>query len=315
MHTLTALAERGHRRWIAQIVVLVISLGLVFGIGMVSAIRMRRKEQDGFGISGWQVKPLAIAHRGDDSAPENSTHAIANAGANGADYAEIDVRLDANGVPVVFHDRMTGRLAADGRNVPVASLSTHELQHMIMRQNGENYHVPTLEEAIMAAQHSNDHLGLLLDLKTGSNGAAPLTHAVSRVIERRDFSNRVMVMAVNDDAIADMRALHPDWQIGKCVSPAGHPEVGWPRDASFVVMRGNRMDTAIVRRAARDNVPIYAGVSGDYAEGRRCLRMGADGVLGASARRVHRLADRFAMPAGANGSVHSAHEDSRPVWR
>ncbi|MBT1163994.1 glycerophosphodiester phosphodiesterase family protein [Bifidobacterium felsineum] len=304
------LMNRPNRRWVTQILILVLSLALVLGVGMLSAVRTRRKEQDDVG--GWQVKPLSIAHRGDDSAPENSTHAIANAGANGADYAEIDVRLDADGVPVVFHDRMTGRLAADGRNVPVSSLSTHELQHMHMRQNGENFHVPTLDEAIMAAQHVNDHLGLLLDLKTGSAGAEQLTHAVSDVIERRDFAGRVMVMAVNDDAIAAMRTLHPDWQIGKCVSPAGHPEVGWPRDASFVVMRGNRMDPAIVSRANRDNVPIYAGVSGDYREGGRCLRMGADGVLGSSARSVHELANRFAVDMHGGTSNPNV---ERPAWR
>lgn len=304
------LTQRMNRRWIAQILILALSLALVLGVGMMSAIRTRRKEQDGLG--SWQVQPLAIAHRGDDSAPENSTHAIANAGANGADYAEIDVRLDADGVPVVFHDRLTGRLAADGSNVPVSSLHTHELQHMIMRQHDENFHVPTLDEAIMAAQHANDHLGLLLDLKTGSAGAPELTHAVAKVIEQRDFADRVMVMAVNDDAIQDMRKLHPDWQIGKCVSPAGHPEVGWPQDASFVVMRGDRMDNAVVQRASRDNVPIYAGVSGNYAEGGRCLKMGADGVLGSSAKSVRKLAGRFAI------TMHAGETESgmpHPVWR
>ncbi|QSY58657.1 hypothetical protein BLI708_05215 [Bifidobacterium imperatoris] len=299
-----------NRRWIAQIVILVLSLALVVAVGVVSEVRTRRKEQ---GDSGsWQVQPLAIAHRGDDSAPENSTHAIANAGADGADYAEIDVRLDADGVPVVFHDRMTGRLSADGDDVPVRSLHTHELQHMIMRQHDENFHVPTLDEAVMAAQHVNDHLGLLLDLKTGSADAGKLTQAVSKVIEQRDFSGRVMIMAVNDDAIAHMRKLHPDWQIGKCVSPAGHPEVGWPRDASFVVMRGDRLDPAVVNRANRDNVPIYAGVSSDYREGGRCLKMGADGVLGSSARSVHELSNRFAVTMRGNEPGQRA---ERPVWR
>ncbi|KFI92711.1 glycerophosphodiester phosphodiesterase [Bifidobacterium saguini DSM 23967] len=304
------LAARMNRRWIAQIVILVLSLALVVAVGVVSEVRTRRKEQDDSG--SWQVQPLAIAHRGDDSAPENSTHAIANAGANGADYAEIDVRLDADGVPVVFHDRMTGRLAADGDNVPVRSLHTRELQHMIMRQHDENFHVPTLDEAVMAAQHANDHLGLLLDLKTGSPDAGKLTQAVSKVIEQRDFADRVMIMAVNDDAIAHMRKLHPDWQIGKCVSPAGHPEVGWPRDASFVVMRGDRLDNAIVQRANRDNIPIYAGVSGDYAQGGQCLKMGADGVLGSSAKSVRRLTGRFAFTLNP-----AAHEPGgeHPVWR
>ncbi|MBW3090736.1 glycerophosphodiester phosphodiesterase family protein [Bifidobacterium miconisargentati] len=284
---------QSRRRWFAQIVVLVLALALITGMATSAAVRVRRKEQDG--PIDWQVRPLAIAHRGDDSAPENSLHAITNAGANGADYAEIDVRLDADGTPVVFHDRSTGRLAADGRNVSVGILSTRELQHLTMRQNGEDFHVPTLEQAVMAAQHVNDHLGLLLDMKTGSVHAPKLTRAISRVIERNNFSDRAMFMSTNDDAVEFMRKLHPGWTVGKCVSPAGHPEVGWPRGVSFVVMRGNRLDQAVLDRANRSNIPVYAGVSGDYNEGRRCLKLGADGVLGASAKSVRRLARRFAF--------------------
>ena len=61
---------------------------------------------------------------------------------NGADFAEIDVRLTKDGIPVVFHDRRTGRLDAGGRNVLVNSMPLSALQRMIMQQRGMRYSVP-----------------------------------------------------------------------------------------------------------------------------------------------------------------------------
>ena len=96
------------RHWLVHLLAMALALSLVTGFAVTAGLRVHRKEQDG--MNDWRVEPLSIAHRGDDSAPENSLHAIANAGAAGADFAEIDVRLTSDGTPVVFHDRKTGRL-------------------------------------------------------------------------------------------------------------------------------------------------------------------------------------------------------------
>lgn len=298
------------RHWSVHLLAMVLALSLVTGFAVTAGLRVRRKEQDG--MNDWRVEPLSIAHRGDDSAPENSLHAIANAGAAGADFAEIDVRLASDGTPVVFHDRKTGRLAADGRNVPVNALPAHELMHMTMRQYDENFHVPTLAEAILTAQRASDHMGLLIDLKTGSRHALQLTRAVAKQISRYRFTDRVMFMSTNDDAIRAIQRHHPYWTVGKCISPAGRPAIEWPRGVSFVVMRGNRVDRSVIRHAKRDDVPVYAGVDGDYIRAKECLKLGADGILGASARRVRKLAERFAVnvPADSNGNF-----DEMPAWK
>lgn len=266
-------------RWVAPI------LCLALVLTGVAAARLRRREH----TDQWEIRPIAIAHRGDDSAPENSIDAIANAATDGADCAEIDVRLTADGTPVVFHDERTGRLAANGRNIRVAKLTDRELEHMRMRDRGTDYHVPTLAQAIETARRSSDHLSLLLDLKTGPKGAPKLTRAVADVIERHDFADRVMLMATNDTAIRLLLRDHPDWVIGKCISPKGDPAIIWPKGVDFVVMRGARLTREVVDHARRDNVPIYAGVGNDYREANRCLTMGADGILGDNTYRVNKV--------------------------
>ncbi len=60
------------------------------------------------------VRPLIIAHRGfSDEAPENSLAAFHRAIDAGSDMIELDVRLSADNVPMVFHDRRLPR-TSDG---------------------------------------------------------------------------------------------------------------------------------------------------------------------------------------------------------
>lgn len=298
--------SRTRRNCLIQLIVLLICLSLVAGIAL--AANLRRRERDGSVVSpssfDWFVRPLAIVHRGDDSAPENSLRAIANAGARGADYSEIDVRLDADGTPVVFHDRKTGRLSADHVDVRVKDLTTRELQHMPMRQHGEDYHVPTLAQAIGAARHANDHTGLLLDLKTDDRHAPALTDAVMAQVEESEFADRTMLMSTSDRAISLIHKRHPDWSVGKCVSPVPGSTIEWPKDSSFVVMRGDRITLGVLARARRDNIPVFAGVSDDYRQGNTTLSLGADGILGGNARKVVNTVTRHEIRVDDEGLKH-----------
>ena len=78
-------------------------------------------------------RPVFAAHRGaSDRALENSPSAFALAVADGADMIEFDVRLSADGVPVVFHDDRTGRTAKENLAVvrtPAARLRTVRLMN------------------------------------------------------------------------------------------------------------------------------------------------------------------------------------------
>ena len=66
------------------------------------------------------VRPLVrvTAHRGHShAAPENTLVAVRKAIASGADYAEVDVQLTADGVVVLLHDRDLKRVAGDPRRL------------------------------------------------------------------------------------------------------------------------------------------------------------------------------------------------------
>ena len=80
-------------------------------------------------------RPVFVAHRGaSDRALENSPAAFHLAVSDGADMIEFDVRLSADGVPVVFHDDRTGRTAKG--NLAVARTPAARLRAVRLK-NGE----------------------------------------------------------------------------------------------------------------------------------------------------------------------------------
>jgi glycerophosphoryl diester phosphodiesterase len=89
----------------------------------------------------------AVAHRGDPyEVRENTIPSLRSAIAAGADAVEIDVRLTADGVPVLLHDATLERLW--GEDVPLADLTCAEAQK---RSRGG---IPTLREALETTAES-----------------------------------------------------------------------------------------------------------------------------------------------------------------
>ena len=82
------------------------------GVGYLTGMRIFSRGREG-------DPPIVIAHRGASCrALENSLAAFSLSLTDGADMIEFDVRLSADGEPVVIHDQKTGRSARE--NVTVA---------------------------------------------------------------------------------------------------------------------------------------------------------------------------------------------------
>ncbi len=107
------------------------------GVGYRSAMRTLFRKVAG-------APPILIAHRGASRrALENSLEAFSLSLADRADMIEIDVRLSADGEPVVHHDVRTGRTARE--NVAVARCDAARLKE-IRLNNGEP--VPFLADVL-----------------------------------------------------------------------------------------------------------------------------------------------------------------------
>jgi|FLOH01.1.fsa_nt_gi glycerophosphoryl diester phosphodiesterase len=111
-------------------------------------------------------RPWVIAHRGSSAhAPENSLRAFALAAAAGVDACETDVRLSADGIPVLCHDPDLLRVA--GRREQVATWKASALNALALQdRNGfvwPEEGIPRLDVALRLHPHMTFFLEMKAD--------------------------------------------------------------------------------------------------------------------------------------------------------
>jgi glycerophosphoryl diester phosphodiesterase len=146
---------------------------------------------------------LVIAHRGSSAeAPENTLPAFEAALRHGADSIELDVRLTADGAPVVIHDDTLDRTT--DRTGPVAALTLAELRSVDAGWSfsadagrthpfrGREARIPTLGEVLWAFPR----LTLLVEIKE-----PPAQEAVRRVLLQESAADRCVVASEHREAL------------------------------------------------------------------------------------------------------------------
>jgi glycerophosphoryl diester phosphodiesterase len=159
------------------------------------------------------ARNLVVAHRGASAeAPENTIEAFERAIVLGADALEFDVRLTADGVPVVLHDADVGR-TTDGSGAIV------EMSHdrvRALRIDGR-HRVPTLHETLSVL---SGRIAVDIELKNipGEPGftadAEPLVEATLEAIASSGFEGVVLLSSFNPASIARARVLAPEVPTG-----------------------------------------------------------------------------------------------------
>ncbi|HIC90089.1 MAG TPA: hypothetical protein EYP04_11905 [Anaerolineae bacterium] len=142
---------------------------------------------------------LRIAHRGASAyAPENTLAAFQKALELGADMVEMDVRLSADGVPVVIHD---GRLehTTNGKGW-VGDYTLGELKRLRVAGDQE---IPALEEVIEFCRE--EELGMYIELKEPGT-VAP----VADLIRRYDVVHGTIVGSFQIDSVAAVKEVAPE---------------------------------------------------------------------------------------------------------
>jgi glycerophosphoryl diester phosphodiesterase len=151
-----------------------------------------------------------VAHRGDSSsAPENTIASFDAAVAAGSDLIEIDVRIAADGVPVVMHDASALRTA--GIDADVAMTSSDALgaadAGSWFDPGFAGARVPTLAEvAEWGAAHPD--VGWLVEFK-GSWTAEQMAGPVA-TIRSHGLAGRTILQGFETETVAAARDVAPD---------------------------------------------------------------------------------------------------------
>lgn len=226
--------------------------------------------------------PVVIGHRGCIYETENTLAAVRAAGDYGAQYAEIDVQLSADGVPVVLHDGNLWRLAGENRNV--ADLTAEKLTSLPLLPTGYGQageHIPTLEQVLQLVAESSGQLGLLVELKPeGGNGAA-LTKAVQQAVEHSGVGESLLFMSQDYPSVAALQQAHPEWWVGYCAyASSGDLDEGvWQYEIDFLAVEESMVTNRLTRLARSQCLPLYVWSVYDSDRMLQYLQMGVTGLI------------------------------------
>jgi len=224
-------------------------------------------------------RPVFAAHRGaSDRALENSPAAFALAVADGADLIEFDVRLSADGVPVVFHDDRTGRTAKE--NLVVARTPAARLRGVRLK-NGER--LPFLADVLEIVA------GIVpVDIESKAPGGIA---AAARALSVAGYAGELMLSSGRRGECLAARDLLPGIPCGLVTR---RPSAS---DLAFCLRRGlssihpdRRLLTVLrLRRVAASGVPLLPYTVDDPAEAFALIASGAAGVFSNRAKLIKEI--------------------------
>ena len=170
--------------------------------------------------------PLVVAHRGASSThPENTLASFEAALDLGAPLVELDVRLSADGIPVVLHDPDVSR-TTDGAGL-VDQLTLEQLQKFNAGIAERPERVPELREVLELVSGRG---GLALEIKNIPGEPAydeereAVAEAALSEVEGTGFRGPVLVLSFNPRSIAASKRMAPGIATGFLVTDAVDPD-------------------------------------------------------------------------------------------
>jgi glycerophosphoryl diester phosphodiesterase len=170
------------------------------------------------------TSPLIIAHRGfSDEAPENSMAAFQKAIEAKSDMIELDVRLSADNVPVVFHDRRLQR-TSDGNG----AVSQKHSRQLTMIDNGSWFspkfnreRIPLLKDVFPLLKKE---LRLNIEIKPDvvSTNDTSAVELVVQEAEKAKVLSKVMFTSFNHQMIREIGEIDESIITGVIYNPITH---------------------------------------------------------------------------------------------
>lgn len=227
--------------------------------------------------------PLVIAHRATmGHAPENTLLGVRRALELGCDGVEIDVRLCADGAPVLIHDELIDRTTdATG---PISAISLEQLRHV---DAGEGEPIPTLREtlATIAAQ-----MLLVIELKTSpGDDIAALCDAVLAEVARANALPWTWLWSFDTNAVRTLAERAPNGRriAHLCGSPT--KEI-WQAVAEYrldgLSMHHSAITESEIATCRSRRLAAFTWTVNEAADIRRLVDLGVTGIAGDYPERI-----------------------------
>ncbi|WP_305118438.1 glycerophosphodiester phosphodiesterase family protein [Thomasclavelia cocleata] len=221
-------------------------------------------------------QPIIIGHRGSKYGVENTYEAIIKAQNNHSDYAEIDVQLSKDGIPIVIHDTNLLRLAHLDREV--SSMTANELEKITVYEGQYQGNIMTLDHLLKKLK--KEKIKLLIELKADNN-QIELSEKVINIVEQNNFENRAIYMSLDYEIVELLQEKRPEWWIGYCIyGSAGQIDASiWKLKIDFLAVEENMITVNFVDKANSNWIPIYVWSVDDKIKMDQYLDIGVSGII------------------------------------
>ncbi len=232
-------------------------------------------------------RTLNIAHRGASAvAPQNTLTAFEMAAELGAEGIEFDVRLCADGVPVVIHDADVG--ATTDERGRVSRMTLAQLKRLDagswfdLRFAGER--IPTLEEVLETFGH---RLLLNIELKSNLKGGLldkGLERAVVALVERYELDGRVLISSFSPFALRRVQLIAPHIPTGLLYGVRSLPIFGLaglilPKDCAAFHPHYEIVGESHIAKAHRRGYRMQTWTVDEPSIMRSLIAWGVDGII------------------------------------
>lgn len=223
--------------------------------------------------------PKAQCHRGYRAAgvQENTLQSFRDAAKAGAEMIELDVRLSADGIPVVVHDADLQRVA--GQAGMVAALSAPELRSL--------GNVPSLSDVLTDTECAS--LKVNIEIKSQRLFADGLEEAVAFVVAASHSEGRVMISSFNPFSLRRISRYLP--QVPRALLASGDRSdpankfylrqmlLAFLARPHMVNLDAKDFTPARARNFAQRMVPVSVWTVNDPAQARNLLALGAKSII------------------------------------
>lgn len=221
--------------------------------------------------------PIVIGHRGSAYGVENTLESIQGAIDSGADYAEVDVLLSADGVPMVVHDANLNRLT--GQNLNVYDLTAAELGALTLSQNGYTGRISTLQEAV---DYCEGKILLAVEYKLHNHEQQDLVQSVMKVMQTSRYQKDALYLSLDYQLVEQMKTQYPNYRTGYCVyGNIGQLSARELREMNidFLLVEEWMVSPELLGVAREAWVPVYVWTVNDPAVMDDYLTMGVSGLV------------------------------------
>ena len=240
---------------------------VLFTVGSILFIGGKIEEDD---------HAVVIAHRGaSHAAPENTMASFERAIEEHADWIELDVQENADGVIVVQHD-------SDFMKQARVPLKTWEATNEQLRDldigswfapEFADQRVTTLREVLELAKGK---LGVFIELKYYGHTRA-LESKVVEIVEAAEMQSSIVIMSLNQDGLLKTKALRPDWTYGLLTTV----NVGDPTQLglNFLAVNAAAAKPSLIRKAHSRGMQLYVWTVNDPVQMSVMMSRGVDGLI------------------------------------